>query len=57
MKYKVLRIRAKISFMAFEKRCTIKELFLKAILKTYLDLMESGELEPTLSNLKCDRAY
>ena len=35
MKYKILIIRNKISFMAFEKRMTVNELFLNTILKCF----------------------
>lgn len=35
LKYKIMKIRAKISYMAFEKRMTIAELFLEAILKSF----------------------
>jgi len=35
LKYLILRIRTKISFMAFQKRMTISELFCEAIIKSY----------------------
>jgi hypothetical protein len=38
MKYKILIIRNKISFMAFEKRMTVNELFLNTILKCFQEL-------------------
>ena len=56
-KYKVLQVRAKISFMAFEKQITIQQLFLKAILKTYHNLVTEGFLKPALSYMKKDTLY
>lgn len=38
LKYKIMRIRAKISFAALKKRMTIKELILTQILDTYHQL-------------------
>jgi len=43
-KYNMLRIRNKISFMAFEKRMTIMEFLLRAISKNFVWLVRSGEL-------------
>lgn len=40
------RIRAKISFSAFKKRCIINEHFLKKILNSYLMLVNSGSIPP-----------
>ena len=42
MKFKVMKIRMKISFHAFESRITIKELFYRQILKTYQVFFKSG---------------
>jgi hypothetical protein len=39
-----MKVRAKISFMAFEKRMTITELFCQTIFIRYNQLMESGEI-------------
>jgi len=36
--YKIMRIRAKISFIAFQKKCTFLELMLNQILKSYKEL-------------------
>ena len=44
-KYLIIRIRQKISFMAFEKRMTVFELFIKSILTCYLSLMMSGAIK------------
>ena len=38
LKYLIMRIRAKISFMAFEKRMTIVEIIVNAIFKSYREL-------------------
>ena len=38
-KYLIIRIRQKISFMAFEKRMTVLELFIKSILTCYISLI------------------
>ena len=35
MKYLILKVRAKISYMAFVKKMTVIELFATTILKTY----------------------
>lgn len=45
-KYKVLRMRSKISFLAFKNKCTINELFLNQILKTYTILTRTKQLMP-----------
>ena len=37
-----MRIRAKISFIAFENRLTILELFIQTISVSYVNLMISG---------------
>jgi hypothetical protein len=42
MKYKVMRIRAKISFMALQKRMTIYELFISTIQSSYRMLQKEG---------------
>ena len=41
-KYLLLKIRAKISFIAFQKRMTISELFVRTILKCYTKLQDDG---------------
>ena len=38
LKYLVMRIRAKISFMALEKRMTIVELIINSIFKSYREI-------------------
>ena len=41
-KYKIMKLRAKLSFMAFKEGKTILELFLVAILKSHKDLVAEG---------------
>jgi len=38
LKYTLMKIRMKISYIAFEKGCTITELFLNAIMKSHQEL-------------------
>lgn len=45
MKYKIMTIRAKISFMALEKCMTVVELVVSAILKSYQQLVAQGSIE------------
>lgn len=40
--------------MAFEKGITVQELFLRAILKTYYQLLMDGQILPTIKMLKVD---
>ena len=42
MKYKIMKFRMKISYMAYEQRKTVKELFFDSILKTYIKLFKNG---------------
>ena len=44
-KFKLLRIRMKISFSAFEKNMTINELFYRTILSSYNNLMKEGKIK------------
>lgn len=44
LRFKILRIRLKISFMAFEKRMTIPELFMQAIMKTHDELLKESSI-------------
>jgi len=44
-KYKVIKVRAKISFSALQKRMTIQELFLNTIQTTYKKLVIQGQLD------------
>lgn len=43
-KFKVLRIRMKISYIAFTKRLTIPQLIMQAIYKTHTDLVKDGSI-------------
>ena len=49
MKYKIMRIRAKISFIALTKRMTISEMFASTILKIY-NTMQLRGLLPKLND-------
>ena len=44
-------MRAKISYMAWQKHKTVKELFFDAIIKSHEQLCESGEISKPFSNL------
>lgn len=44
MKYKVMRIRHKISFTAFVKRMTVMQLLLISIMKAHEDLVREGSI-------------
>lgn len=45
MKYLLMRVRAKIAFMALQKRMTIVELFADAMLRCYTESVRSGYIE------------
>ena len=53
----MLRIRAKISFMAFEKGLTIEELFLHAIWTSYMDFFNQGILVPDQAIVDIDHVF
>ena len=42
LKYLVMKIRAKISFMALEKRMTVVELIIQTIFKSYQEVQRTG---------------
>ena len=44
MKYKIMKIRMKISFIAFEKQITIKELIYRQIIKTKQTFFKEGKI-------------
>lgn len=44
LKYLLMRVRQKISFIAFERRMTIPELFVHTITKCYRQLMNTGSI-------------
>lgn len=46
-KFKLLRIRMKISYEAFTKENTVLELFLRAIINTYNHLKHEGKIRFT----------
>ena len=43
-KYLLIRVRAKISYIAMYKRMTVLELFVRTIRKCYLDLIKKNEI-------------
>ena len=45
MKYLVMKVRAKISFMALQKRMTVVELFADTMLRCYTESVRSGFIE------------
>ena len=51
MKYKIMKFRMKISYMAFQKRKTVKELLLDSILKTYIKLFKNGLIPMNIKDL------
>jgi phosphoribosylformylglycinamidine (FGAM) synthase PurS component len=46
-KFALLRIRAKISYMAFLKKQTIQELLINSIIHTYQSQIEDGDIKIT----------
>jgi len=44
-KYRILRIRQKISFSAFEKNMSVHELFFRAILTSYNELLSQNKIK------------
>jgi len=44
-KYKILKVRMKISYIAFVKNMTVHELFYRTILKSYASLVQMGVIE------------
>ena len=51
MKYKVMRIRAKISFLAFHQNITIQELIVKQIMASNMEIAEQMNDQKTLKGL------
>lgn len=45
MKYKIMRVRAKISFLAFKKSMTVCELILTQILRSFVSISQMKENE------------
>ena len=50
-KYKVMKLRNKLAYMAFRNKMTITQLFLSTILRVYMKLITTGELPVTLIDL------
>lgn len=46
LKYKIIRIRAKLSFIAFERRMTVQELLLTKIIESYKDMVSQRLFVP-----------
>ena len=53
-KYLMLKVRSKISYLAFAKRMTVPELFYSTILNCYEHLMDVGAI-PKLTKKERDR--
>ena len=51
MKYKIMKIRMKISFIAFEKITTVKELFLNTIMRSYMSLFINNKIPISVEEL------
>ena len=51
MKYKIMKIRMKISYIAFEKITTVKELFLTAIMRSYMSLFMNNKIPISVEEL------
>jgi hypothetical protein len=49
LKYTIIKIRYKLSYTAFEKQETIGELFMRRILKSYIDLVRLNDIPPKKS--------
>jgi hypothetical protein len=53
----MLRVRAKISFMAFEKGITIQEIFLHAIWTSYMTFLHEGLVLPERTTVEADELF
>ena len=51
MKYKNMRVRSKISYMAFKQNITIKELIVKQIMASNFEIAESTNDQTVLQGL------
>ena len=51
MKYKILKIRMKISYQAFLQTKSVKQLFLETILKSFMTLFMQNKIPITVRNL------
>lgn len=50
LKYKIIRIRSKVSFIAFENRYTILELFLRKILESHREFIHQNVYKPFMTD-------
>lgn len=53
-KYTILKIRLKISFMAFQQSKTVKDLFISAIIKTYQHFINEGFIEDNYNQFEAN---
>ena len=44
-RFKLLRIRSKLSFEAFRQKMTVHEMLLTQIMQSYSDLLKAGEIQ------------
>lgn len=56
LKFLIIKFRQKISYLAFKKKATILELFLKAIKKSYLQLCKEGVIKVSLKKFLLEDA-
>lgn len=52
LKYKILRIRSKISYMAYCQKLTINEMFLKTIRSSYIELHINANSKEDIEHMK-----
>jgi hypothetical protein len=57
MKYKIIRIRNKISFHAFKNRMTILELIVNKAYLSFKELVKQGEIVPKLSSEETQEVF
>ena len=57
LKYIILKVRNKISYIAFHKKQTICELFIRAIYASYTILVRVGDLEPIEDETEVQKNY
>jgi len=46
-----MKFRMKISYIAFEKTVTVKELFLETIMKSYMSLFKRGKIPMSVEEI------
>lgn len=56
LKYTVLRVRMKLSFLALTRRCTVEELIVKQIVRSYEQFEREGLIPPPDRDaVECER--